>query len=253
MANTTALHKLLRHPDRDEIISKLCMGISAKQTYEWLSVKYSNASEKQFVIAEKSLKSFQDNYLDVYQVLREEFSNAKIALATGTSAEQLSLAVSENLSYKALVAQTVGQELDLKKAIGGLIAAIELRLGQVFDAIQEDPRNVNSRVDRVLIEYVDKLGSLIEKAHKVINNGPDQIVQHNITVQHIDQHISIFYEAIKRVLTKMDLESSMYFMELFNEEMNKLKDPNNRPIQPVEERLAEVKILNETINQKLNE
>lgn len=251
--NKTALEKILHHPDKDEIISKLVIGIAPKDIHEWLEMKYSNVSEAKFVIAEKSVKSFKDNYLDVYTIIKEDFLKAKTALVTGTADEQLTLSVSENNSYKNLVLQTVGKELNLKDAIYGLIRVVETRLGQIHDSIQEDPRNINSRVDRVLIEYVDKLGALLEKAYKIALGGPDQIVQHNITVQHIDQHTSIFYEAIKRVLSKMDLESSMYFMEIFNEEMSKLKDPNNRQIQPVEERLAEVKVLNETINKKVNE
>lgn len=253
MSNKTALEKILKHPDKDEIISKLVLGVAPKDIHEWLEMKYTNVSESKFVIAEKSIKSFQDNYLDIYNAIKEDFFKAKTFLATGTTSEQLTLSVSENTDYKSLVLQTVGKELNLKDSINGLIRVVETRLSQIYDSIQENPRDINTRIDRVLIEYVDKLGSLLEKAYKIVNNGPDQIVQHNITVQHIDQHTSIFYEAIKRVLSKMDLESSMYFMEIFNEEMSKLKDPNNRQIQPVEERLAEVKALNETINQKVNE
>lgn len=251
--NKTALEKILQHPDKDEIISKLVIGITPKDIHEWLGMKYANVSEAKFVIAEKSVKSFKDNYLDVYNTIKEDFLKAKNALATGTADEQLILSVSENTDYKSLVFQTVGKELNLKDTINGLIKVVETRLAQIHDSIQENPRDVNSRVDRVFIEYVDKLGALLEKAYKITLGGPDQVIQHNITVQHIDQHTSIFYEAIKRVLSKMDLESSMYFMEIFNEEMSKLKDPNNRQIQPVEERLAEVKVLNETINQKVNE
>lgn len=97
------------------------------------------------------------------------------------------------------------------------------------------------------------MGGLLEKAYKIINNGPDQIIQHNVTVQHIDQYVNVFYEALKKTMEKMDLESSMYFMEQFNEELSKIQDPANKPIQPVEERLAEVKVLNEAINKKINE
>lgn len=249
--NKTALEKILYHPDRDEIISKLVIGVDPRDIHEWLELKYTNVSEAKFVIAEKSIKSFKDNYLNIYNIIREDFAKARTALATNTE-DQLALSIANNTTYQGLVLQTVGKELDLKQAISGLIAAIETRLSQIYDVIQEDPRNINTKIDRVLIEYVDKFGMLLEKAYKIIHEGPDQVVQHNITVQHIDQHTAIFYEAIKRVLAKLDLESSMYFMEIFNEEMGKLKDPNNKTIQPVEERLAEVKILNKTINEKVN-
>lgn len=252
MAKTTpSFQKLLKHPDREEVISKLCLGIDPKDIHDWLNLKYQNASEHKFVISTATLKSFQDNYLDVYIAIRDDFANAKTAMATGAT-EDLVLSVGNNATYKALVMKTVGQELDLKQAIAGLIAVIELRLGQVFDVIQEDPRNINTRIDRVLIEYCDKLGLLIEKAQKIINGGADTVIQHNVSIQHIDQQTSVFYESIRRVLSKMDLEKSMLFMEAFTEEMGKVKDPMNRPTIPVETRLAEVKVLNETINQRIN-
>lgn len=248
----TILKKITEHPDRDEIISKLVLGIDPKDIHEWLSDKYVNVSEAKFIIAEKALKSFKNNQLDVYIYLKEDFGKAKNALANNTESD-LELSIKDNPTYKNLVIQTVGKELDLKQSISQLCVAVETRLSQIYDTIQEDPRNINTRIDRVLIEYVNALGGLLEKAYKIINNGPDQIIQHNVTVQHIDQYVNVFYEALKKTMEKMDLESSMYFMEQFNEELSKIQDPANKPIQPVEERLAEVKVLNEAINKKINE
>lgn len=249
--NKTSLKKILDHPDRDEIISKLVIGISPKDIHEWLTNKYVNVSETKFVISEKVVKSFQDNYLDIYTVIKEDFAKAKSSLANSTE-EQLELSIKDNPTYKNLVLQTVGKELDLKQSISQLCVAVETRLAQIYDYIQENPRDVNTRIDRILIEYVDKLGGLLEKAYKIMNNGPDQVVQHNITVQHMDQYVFVIYEAIKLTLEQMDIESSIYFMERFNENINKIQDPNNKVIRPVEERLAEVKALNEAINQKIN-
>lgn len=250
--NKTALKKILDHPDKDEIIAKLILGISPKDVTDWLSGKYTNVSEAKFVIAEKSIKSFQDNYLDIYTTIKDDFAKTKNAMVNGTESS-LELSIQENSAYKSLVIETVGKELDIKQKLNNMCSVVETRFSQIFDSLQEDPRNMNTRVDRVLVEYVNAFSSLLEKAYKIINNGPDQVIQHNITVQHIDQHIAVFYEVIKKVLAQMDLESSMYFMELFNEEINKIQDPANRVIQPVDERLAEVKVLNETMNKKINE
>jgi hypothetical protein len=68
----------------------------------------------------------------------------------------------------------------------------------------------------------------------------------------VDQHISVFHDVIKEVLSQMDLETSLYFMEVFNEKMNKLKVPD-KDFPNTEVRLAEAKLLNETINKKINE
>lgn len=251
MTSAAVVQKIINHPDKDELISKLATGVLPTEINEWLSFKYSSLSDKKLVLSTKQLQSFKDDYLDVYTVIREDFQKARGALAI-SSEDSLELSVAGNSAYKKLVMDTVGKELNLKETIRSIAHVIETRLAQIFDVIQEDPRNINGRIDRILIEYIDKFAIVLEKAHKFENESPDQVIQHNITVQHIDQHTTIFYEAIKRVLSKMDLQSSMYFMEAFNEEMNKIKSPQSRAITPVDERIVEVKILNEVINQKVN-
>ena len=250
--NKNALKKILEHPDKDEIIAKLVLDYSAKDIHDWLAGKYTNVSEAKFVVAEKSIKVFKENYLDVYSMIREDMLKTKEAIVTSTE-DQLELAVKNNPTYKSKMLELAGKEIDVRQMVAHLCLAIETRLGQVFDEIQEDPRNINSRVDRVLIEYGELLGGLLEKYYKFTENPADLVIQHNVTLQAVDQHISVFHDVIREVLSQMDLESSMLFMELFNERMAKLKAPTPEPVMNTDMKLAEAKILNETINKKLNE
>jgi hypothetical protein len=240
--NKTALKK----------ISKLVIGISPKDIHDWLHAKYTNVSETKFVIAEKSIKSFQDNYLDIYNLIQEDLGKAKVAIANSTE-DELELAVKNNPTYKSKMLELADKELDIKQIISNLCVAIETRLGQIFDQIQEDPRNINTRVDRLLIEYTDSLGMILERYYKFTQAPADQVVQHNVTLQVVDQHISVFHDVIKEVLSQMDVDTSLYFMEVFNEKMAKLKPPSENSIPNTEVRHAEAKLLNETITKKLNE
>lgn len=253
MATPPTFTKILNHIDRDEIINKMIVGAPPKEINEWLRSKYSSTAEHKFVLSEKMLKSFQDNHLDFHQAMMKDFSKAKTALVNGLDPETLELVVSKSPKYQELVLQAAGQEVDYKRAIATLVIAVETRLSQIYDLIQQNAGEINQKgVDRLFFEAIDKFSMILERAHKMTTNAPDQVIQHNISVQHMDQHASVFYEAIKRCLAKMDLAQSMAFMEIFNEEMSKLKDPSNLPIRPVEGRLAEVKVLNEAINQRIN-
>jgi hypothetical protein len=249
--NKNALKKILDHPDKDEIIAKLVLDYPAKDIHEWLAGKYTNVSEAKFVVAEKSIKVFKDNYLDVYSMIREDMINTKQAVAAGT-ADQLELAVKSNPTYKSKMLELAGKEIDVRQMVAQLCLAIETRLGQVFDEIQEDPRNINTKIDRVLIEYGELLGGLLEKYYKFTENPADLVIQHNVTLQAVDQHISVFHDVIRDVLSQLDLESSMLFMEIFQEKMAKLKMPTQEQPLNTDMKLAEAKILNETINKKLN-
>ena len=249
--NKNALKKILEHPDKDELIAKLVLDYSPKDIHDWLASKYTNVSEAKFVIAEKSIKTFKENYLDVYNMIREDIQKTKQSLATSTEVE-LELSVKSNPTYKSKMMELAGKEIDVRKMVAQLCLAIETRLGQVFDEIQEDPRNINSRIDRVLIEYGDLLGGLLEKYYKFTEGPADLIVQHNVTLQAVDQHISVFHEAIREVLSQMDLESSMLFMELYQEKMAKIKPATPETVPNTDMKLAEAKLLNETINKKLS-
>jgi hypothetical protein len=251
--NKNALKKILDHPDKDEIIAKLVLDISPKDINEWLASKYTNVSEAKFVIAEKSIKTFKENYLDVYSLIQEDIMKSKLAVATSTE-EQLELAVKNNPTYRSKMLELAGKEIDIRQMAAQLCVAIETRMAQVFDEIQENPRDINTKVDRVLIDYAEVFGNILEKYYKFTEAPTDaQFIQNNVTLQFMDQHILVFQEAIREVLSEMDLESSMLFMERLSEKMAKLKAPEKEVMPNTEVRLAEAKLLNETINKKLNE
>jgi len=241
--------KILHHPDFDEIIAKFSIGIHPKEIHDWLAAKYSG--EKQMIISEKALKSFQDNYFDFYTTIQQDIASTKTDLAIGTQ-DELSLAVQNNSTYKELIVKAASQELDFRKLIVQVAMALETRLGQIFDEIQADPRNINTKIDRVFLDYCERMESVLDKCHKFNEPTANTVVQHNMTIQVMDQYTSVFIDAIKKVLSQIDVESSLLFMEIFNKEFSKLKMPTPQDHPTMEMKLAEVTLLNETINKKLN-
>lgn len=248
----TLFKKIYEHPDREEIINKLTIGISESDVADWLKSKYNLVNEEKFIIAKTSLTKFKDTYLDVYKTLQEDLG--KIKSSDLSMDEKLDLAVKNNVTYKNRMIELANNELDIKKMIVNLATALETRIGQIFDQIQNDPNLINTKIDRLWMEMADKLGLILEKYHKFDTN-PTQtsITNNNITFQVVDQHILVFHDVIKEVLAQMDLDTSMYFMEVFNEKMSKLKPPNEKELASTEIRLAEVKLLNESISNRLNE
>lgn len=253
MSKQPTYKKILEHPDREEIINKLIIGTTPSDIHDWLKGKYTNVSEKKFVLSEASVKSFKDTYLDFYTEMQQDLANVKGAQATNTS-DDLSLVVKSNPAYHDALTKIANKELDIDTIMAKMAFNVENRISQIYDEIQADPRNINTKIERVWIEYVDSLGGLLEKYYKWKEaRQPDQIIQHNVTLQVVDQHITVFHDVIKEVLAQMDLESSQYFLEVFNDKMSKLKQPTPElgPSQDV--KLAEAKLLNETINKKIND
>lgn len=249
--NKTTLKKIIEHPDKDEIISKLIIGISSKDIYDWLSAKYSNVNEAKFIISEKSIKSFKDNYLDIYSLIKEDLAKTKVALANSAE-DDLNLSISNLPAYKKIVLKTVNEELDIRKIIKQLCFVIEHRLAQVFDEIEENPRDIDPKVDKVLTEYALTLSGILEKYHKFTEAPADHIVQNNVTLNVVDQHSSIFHDIIKNILCEIDVDASLYFVERYNQEMSKVKFLEKDAPVTSEVRLTEAKLLSQTINEKIS-
>jgi uncharacterized protein YaaW (UPF0174 family) len=252
MSNKPTYKKILEHPDRDEVISKLIIGISPSDITDWLKAKYTSVSDSKFIISENILKSFQKNYLDFYQDIQQDIAKTKLAVSDGT-VDQLELAVKSNPTYEDAMLKLASGELNVELMMGKMALAIETRISQIYDIIQEDPRNINTKTERLWSEYIEKASNLLDKYYKWHENNATTVVQHNVTLQVVDQHISVFHDVIKEVLSQMDLETSLYFLEVFNDKMAKLKMPDPNAVPTTEMKLAEATLLNETINKKINE
>src|SRR5208283_4407555 len=100
MSQKPSYKKILEHPDKDELISKLCIGVPPCDITAWLQSKYSNINEKKFVISESTLKSFQSTYLDFYQDLLQDLSKTKTAITAGEEVDSIELAIKKNHSYE---------------------------------------------------------------------------------------------------------------------------------------------------------
>ena len=256
MANKPTYKKILDHPDREEIISKLIIGISPADISEWLKAKYTNVNEKSFLISENILKSFQTNYLDFYNDIQQDINKSKTAIANNIAIDNIELAVKQNPAYEDAITKLAAGELNVETMMAKMAIAVETRIGQIYDIIQEDPRNINTKTERLWIELVETAGNLLDKYykwHETQNANGGTFVQNNVSIQVMDQHISVFHNVIKEVLSQMDLETSLYFMEVFNDKMTKLKMPEVGVATTTEMKLVEVKLLNETINKKINE
>lgn len=244
--NKTAIKKILDHPNKDELISKLIEGSDPKELHNWLQEKYISESEKRFVLSEDLLSDFKDKHLDFYLTIRNDVLATKEADKSIDKALDISL--KRNKKYKERLVDLATKEVDVKQLIKNLVNKIELRVDQVFDKIQESDDYDDFRNDNTLIKWCTLLMETIDRCNKIVNEAPDQVVQHQHTIQLADQQIAIIIDTIKDILSQIDYESSLYFMEQYNARIGALKAPEEFKPSSTEVRLAEAKLLNEKID-----
>lgn len=233
---------ILLHPNNEEIVTKLITGVQAKEINQWLRMKYPDADQKHLRLSVRSIEEYRDAHVgNLMEHLQKDIKIIKSE--AGGKVEKIPAAsLLNNKTYRERMMELADQEVDVKKMIKELVLIIRERTEQVFDRIQENP--TVGKGDYTLIKYFEILLNAVDKFDKIHNNQPDQIIQHNISIQMVDKTKAAIVEAIRKTLSHMDAEASILFIEYVSVELQKLEMPIEQIITP-ETRMAEARMLSE--------
>lgn len=238
------------HPDSEEIISKLVSGTQPKDVSQWLKLKYPDSKKQSHLrLSIKILKDFVDSgYVDCYDQFVQDLTIVKESKNLQKTDYPTSLLNSK--TYRERLLAIADQELDVKKMLQSLITVCYERAEQVFDKIQQDPSKIKG--DHTFLKYMNEIFNMVEKFEKIVNNAPDQIIQHNVTLQAVENNTNAILEAIRETIAELDPETSMRFINSFYEKLRVLSPPESKIIAP-EQRLQEATILHEKIVEKFEQ
>jgi len=239
--------KILSHPNKDEIISKLMTGIRSKDVADWLKLKYPEKEQSHLRLSAALLKEFADNdgVMDLNKQIQQDISGIKNGQNLN---KEIAASLRNNKTYRERINELADNEIDLKKTLTKLIFLMESRVEQYFDKMQENPSNL--KPDYGLIKWFEVLINALEKANKIINEAPDMVVQHNINIQATQQYTIFLQDAIRETCAEVDPQMAFLFMEKMNEKMPMLEEPKPQTVS-IEKRINEVQILNTKVNSLL--
>lgn len=235
---------IIDHPDKEDIISKLLTGTTPKDVSQWLKLKYPKKEQSHLRLTIKILKEFiKSGYTDCYEQFKKDLvvvknTNGKI------DKKQLTGSLLNNKTYRERLINIAEQEIDIKTMLKSLITVCQERAEQIFDQIQQDP--LKFKGDHYFLRYMTEISNLIEKFEKIVNHAPDQIIQHNVTLQAVETNTNAILTAIRTTLEKLDTETSLLFMENFYNELGALKPPSHNEMSQ-EERMKEARLLQEKV------
>lgn len=231
--------KILSHPDKDEIISKLVTGIKPRDVSDWLKLKYSDKEQGHLRISSKILQDFVENNLDLYNVIQNDISGVK------QNKKEISDSLKNNKTYQERIVEIADKELDIKRLLVETGHIIRQRVEQVFDKIQENPQNF--KPDYTLIKWLETLLNFTDRYQKIVNEAPDTVVQHNINIQLVEQHTIMLQDVIRETMAEVDSNMAFMFLEKLNSKMALLKPPQTEPLSQ-DKKLLEAQIISTKIN-----
>lgn len=212
---------ILSHPKSNEIFSKLLDDtIEIEEIVAWLKYEYPEESEAHLRLNVNILTKFKKSqYLNYRDQFNSDLSKIKSGEPLSKIDKKISAALLNNKTYQERLAEYAGTEIDVKQKLIEWEMFIKTRMEQIFDSIQEDPSNMGNKGDYKLLKYFEQYMKILETYDKSVNNRPDQIIQHNYTLEYIDQRAAIIQDTIKETLDELGTDATLIFMNKLNEKM----------------------------------
>ncbi len=242
--------KILDHPEKQRIISKLVSGEKATDVAQYLRLKYNKDDEANLRLPVSLLKEFIDTYGDHHGFLTQIIKDKEDGKLDGKIAKSLL----ENKTWRTRLEEYADQTVDVKKRAGQILHLIESRAEQLFDKIQENPES--SKVDYVMIKYFEVIMQMVEKLDKIVNDRPDVRIEHTYTVRMVEDYSAAIQEAIRETLQEMSPELTVKFLDRLQHKLELIPNPDEpgRKAKPktINAKIKELNVL-EAENQELGE
>jgi len=192
--------KILDHPEKTNIISKLVSGDDPKVVSNYLKDKYPKPDEVHLRIPATVLKEFIDTYADHHGYVKKIIQRD----ADSKIDKKIADSLMDTRAWRDRVIDGVKKEINYLDKLDNVLTILETRSEQIFDMIQNDPEN--TRTDYVFTKYMELLMLAIEKGDKIKNDRPDVRIEHTYTVQMVEQQSVAFQNAIRRLLERLTPE-----------------------------------------------
>jgi len=219
--------KILNHPDCQEIIAKLTSGDSSRDVADWLKNKYPDNKDHQ--VSYNSLNEFRKSHLNVHGAVLNDIRSKLADSVEQDAKEQLVKEVKKNKTYREKCEEVIDKEIDWRYRLMQFLNVVESLFEDHFNETQKNPENYKRQY--VMQGWMTTIIQMVQEIRKM-EGAPDQIVQHNVTIQTIEEQTALIQEALRQTFAEVDLETSLLLMDKYTQNLAKLKAQRESQISP---------------------
>lgn len=218
------LNKVLRHPEKEEIIRRLRdEGESVKSVERWLKQKHPKS--KRLQISYMTLQKFRKEYLDVHGQVLEDIKKAKQDRDQETRKMENQMVVNNSTSYMEKINEIADGELNVTRKLLELEKLISSRMEYYYNVLSQGG---SLKEDKVFLEYIDRYKSILQDWKKYVEGMADQRIEHNVSIKVINDQVGVVKGVIFEVLEEMNQpELIPIFIEKVNRKMARLEYDSN--------------------------
>lgn len=214
--NITGYKKITSHPDKDEIVQKLCAGESTRALEGWLKQKYPHSPKLQ--ISYMSIQMFRKNYLKIDDQAIKDLQKHRRELQIVKKREQEQETIQQSKAYQ------VGLSNYVQDSIIDYNAEIVRLMEECKDGISQlKELNIKkaSHLNHIAISgYLDKYKGVIEMHRKMIESQ-DKKAGNRLNADYADlqQKLNIMVDCVKQVFNQTEPELLFEFTRLLKDKM----------------------------------
>lgn len=208
-------NKILNHPHKDEIISKLISGESVKEVEEWLRKKHPKS--KRLHVSYMTLQKFRKEHLNLEGEVLEDIKNARFDSDKSTQSAEIRAVIASSSAYQNKISEIASSELDVTRKLLEMNQLINSRIEFYFNALNGE--NSGIKEDKIFLEYLGMYRGVMQDWKKYVEGVADKTVEHNININVINEQIGLLKNVVYEVLQEIQPDLIPIFVEKINSKL----------------------------------
>ena len=216
--------KILRHPDKDEIVRMLNDGESVRTINNHLKKKHPN--NKSLWISTVTLQDFRKTNLNLEGQVLKDIQEASKIQKRQIEEKLIQQQLQSTNSYQEKINKIASSHLDVSQKIIQLDAVVGDRIEYWYN-LSKSGGEVPARADHELRKFIDQQVLILGQYKKLVEGMADKTIDYNINVNILNDQISIIRDAIKETIAEeFGVEKAISFMDKLS---RRLKQTSYRP------------------------
>jgi len=212
--------KIMRHPDKEEVIRRLNDGESVRKVAAWTKEKY--PTNKRLHLSTVTLQKFRKSNLQLEGKVLKDIQVATETQKRAIEEQQRTAQLESTNAYQDKISEIADSHLDVARKILQLDSIIESRMEYWFNAIGSG-ESTPSQADKELRQYMDRQMLLLQQYKKFVEGMADKTIEHNVNVTVMNEQIAMIRDVIRDVIATFDPDTALLFIEKVTDRLGPLE------------------------------
>jgi len=241
--------KILKHPDKEEVIRMLNEGESVRNIEAHFKKKY--PSNKSLWLSTVTLQKFRKDNLNLEGKVLKDIQEARDTQNRMIEEKMLQQSLEATNAYKEKIGQIADQHLDVATKIIQLDAIIGDKIEYWYN-VAKSGEEVPARADKELRKFIDQQVVILQQYKKLVEGMADKTVDYNVNVTVVNDQITAIRDVIREIIAELGTEKAMMFMDKLNKKLGQTsyrpRELNAAPVDITKLQDVEFELLEEKVD-----